>query len=313
MMPRPCTRSGLALCLLIVLIVVVSSALASELGEPLSVEDWEVLDPTLSISLWSPRVTGCSAGFDRFEPLACDFGIAGDGDGAATAVDAVGNTWRWRKDRTTDTGGNPLSCNGYHRFDIEIIRCDDAQQCSVVARLSDRCSNGAGGDKRDAAIAKGFWLDVTNGALFLNYESWAPPAGNDYVKGHEVIRIGNLPTLFAVRQSFVPSMSQFGFRVPYMSEGFPAADWFDTYYGDIATVGDWSQAQPLECEYPASMPDVGDYLTVDDPLPNPSPGQGRFYVTAVSYQGQTRYGRKAIGGVLSGRDPAALQTCEDTR
>ncbi len=299
----------LRFCLPLVLMLSLFPALASELGEPLSVEDWEVLDPTLSITLWSPRVTGCTAGFDRFEPLACDFGIAGDGDGAATAVDAVGNTWRWRKDRTTDTGGNPLSCNVWPRFDIEIIRCDDAQQCSVVARLSDRCSNGAGGDRRDAAVAKGFWLDVTNGALYLNYESWDPPNGNSYVKGQEVIQIGNLPTLFAVSQSFVPSTSQVGFRVPYMPEGFPAADWFSAFYGDLATVGDWSQAQPLQCAYPTPMPTVGEFLSVADTLPAPSPGTGRYYVTSVNYQGQVRYGRKAINGVLSGRDPAVLPAC----
>ncbi len=104
-------------------------------------------------------------------------------------------------------------------------------------------------------------------------------------------------------------MGEVGIRVPYMPEGFPAADWFDTYYGDLASVGDWSQAQPLECEYPASMPSVGDYLTVSDPLSNPAPGQGRYYVTAVNYQGQRRYGRKAMDGVLSGRNPALLPAC----
>jgi len=57
----------------------------------------------------------------------------------------------------------------------------------------------------------------------------------------------------------------------------------------------------LQCGYPASPPSVGDYLTVADPLPTPSPGQGRYYVTAVTYLGERRYGRKRSGGVLSGR------------
>ena len=35
------------------------------------------------------------------------------------------------------------------------------------------------------------------------------------------------------------------------------------------------------------------------------------YVTAVSRQGQTRYGRKSSGGVLSGRDPAVLPGCAE--
>ena len=67
-----------------------------------------------------------------------------------------------------------------------------------------------------------------------------------------------------------------------------------------------SQSQSAD----ASPPSVGDYLTVADPLPAPSPGHGRYYVTAVNYQGQTRYGRKASGGVLSGRDPGVLPGCQ---
>jgi len=67
-----------------------------------------------------------------------------------------------------------------------------------------------------------------------------------------------------------------------MPEGFQHADYFDTFYGDLATVGDWSQAQPLQCGYPATAPSVGDYLTVEDTLPTPSPGQGYYYVTAVN-------------------------------
>ena len=54
---------------------------------------------------------------------------------------------------------------------------------------------------------------------------------------------------------------------------------------------------------------VGDYLTVDDTLPELEPGQGRYFVTAVTHQGETRYGRKSSGGVLTGRDPAVLPAC----
>ena len=60
----------------------------------------------------------------------------------------------------------------------------------------------------------------------------------------------------------------------------------------------------------AGLPSVGDYCTVADPLPNPAPGTGLYYVTAVTHQGQRRYGRQNIGGVMSGRDPALLPVCE---
>ena len=94
-----------------------------------------------------------------------------------------------------------------------------------------------------------------------------------------------------------------------MPEGFQFADHFDSYYGDITTVGDWSQTQPLQCGFPASAPSVGDYLIVDDTLPALEPGEGRYFVTAVTHQGETRYGRKSSGGVLTGRDPALLPGC----
>ena len=77
------------------------------------------------------------------------------------------------------------------------------------------------------------------------------------------------------------------------------------------TSGDWSQLQPLQCSYPASPPSVGDYLTVADPLPTPSPGQGYYFVTAVNYEGERRYGRMSSGGVLRGRDPAVLPACAE--
>jgi len=72
---------------------------------------------------------------------------------------------------------------------------------------------------------------------------------------------------------------------------------------------DFTQAHPLQRDYPASPPHVGDYLIVADSVPTPAPGQGVYYVTAATYQGQTRYGRKTTAGHLSGRDPAALPGC----
>ncbi len=121
--------------------------------------------------------------------------------------------------------------------------------------------------------------------------------------------IDGFTTIFEILQTYTPTANEIGFRVPYMPEGFQYADYFDTYWADLMTVGDWSQAQPLQCGFPASPPSVGDYLSVADTLPPLKPGQGRYYVTSVSYQGQTRYGRRSNGGVLSGRDPAVLSGC----
>jgi hypothetical protein len=110
-------------------------------------------------------------------------------------------------------------------------------------------------------------------------------------------------------ESFAPGASSSSFRVPMMPEGFLAVDWFDTYTGDLATLPDWSQAQSLQCNYPPLPSSVGDYLSFADPLPDPAPGQGRYYVTAVTHEGQRRFGRQAMNGVLSGRNPATLPAC----
>ena len=67
----------------------------------------------------------------------------------------------------------------------------------------------------------------------------------------------------------------------------------------------------LQCGFPVSSPSAGDYLTVADTLPALEPGEGRYYVTAVTYQGDTRYGRKSSGGVLTGRDPELLPGCAE--
>jgi hypothetical protein len=94
-----------------------------------------------------------------------------------------------------------------------------------------------------------------------------------------------------------------------MPEGMNGVDYFDTYWGDLANVGDWSAAQGLECGYPSSAPSVGNYLEVRDTLPTPGPGQGYYYVTAVHYMGETRYGRKTVNGRLTGRNPGLLPVC----
>jgi len=96
------------------------------------------------------------------------------------------------------------------------------------------------------------------------------------------VAISGFATTFEILQTYTPTAGPLSFRVPYMPEGFQYADFFDTYYGDLATVGDWSQARPLQCGYPATPPSVGDYLTVEDTLPDPAPGAGRYYVTAVT-------------------------------
>ena len=123
--------------------------------------------------------------------------------------------------------------------------------------------------------------------------------------------VGFVP-LMEVTQTYIPSQAggSLSFQTPPWPEGFAAADHFDTYWGHLTHPLDFTQAHPLQCNYPAAAPHVGDYLTVADTVPTPAPGQGVYYVTSATYQGATRYGRKATAGHLSGRDPAVLPVCE---
>ncbi len=136
-----------------------------------------------------------------------------------------------------------------------------------------------------------------------------PPLWCPYRERSEVFLISGFAKLFDILHTYDPVASTISFRSPALPDGLAGADYLDTYWGPLDSVGDWSKAQPLQCRYPDTLPRPGDYLTVPDSLPNPEAGHGYYYVTAATYQGQTRYGRKASGGRLSGRDPALLPAC----
>jgi hypothetical protein len=153
-------------------------------------------------------------------------------------------------------------------------------------------------------------FDPIGGTLLIPVIS-SSPCGNtpNYSDTYHTLRIRGFATLFDVLQTYTPPPSQLSFRVPYMPEGLGGVDHFDTYYGPLTKPIDFTQAHPLQCAYPATPPHVGDYETVSDTLPTPGPDSGYYYVTAATYQGQTRYGRKTTNGHLSGRDPSLLPAC----
>ena len=126
-----------------------------------------------------------------------------------------------------------------------------------------------------------------------------------------VLALEGFATTFEILQTYLPPPTALSFRVPALPEGLETADHFDTYWGELADL-DFTQAQGLRCDYPTPIPQAGDYLEVADTLPEPAAGEGYYYVTAVTHMGETRYGRKAEGGQLSGRDPALLPGCVET-
>jgi hypothetical protein len=115
-------------------------------------------------------------------------------------------------------------------------------------------------------------------------------------------------TTFDLRQTYVPPAT-LSLQIPVEPEGLDGDPSFDTYWGALGTPIQLADAQPLQCGFPAQPVQVGDRLTVADPLPNPATGEGYWYLTAVTSMGETRAGRRATGGILSGRDASALPEC----
>ena len=270
-----------------------SPAQASNPGEPLDCSDWVFLEPGFTCVEvvgdcgWSIPYEWCEGGRS---PVV-------DNDGHLLRLDRV-------------THPDLLSCppSGFPLFRTRLLSLNGSVQ-TVLAYIDDRCLQ-QGGRQEVFLGPSQLSFDDKNGRLIFGFRNTClgEPAGTCPGK-FTLASIHGFTTTFEILQSYTPPSGPISFRVPYMPEGFQFADWFDTYYGTLATVGDWSQLQPLQCGYPASPPSVGDYLTVADPLPTPSPGQGYYYVTAVNYMGERRYGRRSTGGVLSGRDPAGLPGC----
>lgn len=284
------------LAVLAFLVPYLAPVTASEPGQPLDCSDWVFLEPGHSCMAWAPYGCGDASGsFCHPAPPINN-----------SAFDNTGAQYRYERVFLRDDVCGPLN-------QIRILRYD-GQAASVLAHLDERCLDG---NTRDLAEQpEGFYIDFDemNGRLFVWVKSRCfnntQPVACTYQSGWWVAAIDGFATTFEILQTYEPASSSLSFRVPYMPEGLRAAEWFDTFYGDLATVGDWSQAQPLRCDYPLQQPAVGDYLTVEDGLPDPPPGSGYYFVTAATYNGETRYGRQSTAGILSGRPPAALPACD---
>lgn len=272
-------------------VLVLVPAFASEPGQPLDCSDWVILAPGLTCR----DLLTCQTDFSGPALFPCD-SLAQPGVGVNAEGDIVGF------DRREIGMG---FCGGGAGMGRAGLKSFDGVNERLLAYVDERCVDASIGsmDKIDACVAD---FDAARGRLYFRCTS-RNVNGGLYPARVWVGAFEGFATLFDVLQTFQPS--SIAFRVPRIPEGMAAADHFDTYWGNLTNPIDFTQAQPLQCNYPASPPQVGDYLTVADTLPNPAAGTGRYYVTAATYQGQTRYGRKASGGRLSGRDPALLPNC----
>jgi len=89
-----------------------SCAFASEPGQPIDVNDWVVLDPTLQVQTWIARTGDCRV-TQTTNPPSCHLGVFmfadtgssdGNTDNIGSALDAAGNHWLLRQE---SPGGCP--------------------------------------------------------------------------------------------------------------------------------------------------------------------------------------------------------------
>ena len=274
-------------------------ALPSQPGHPLDCSDWVFLEPGHSCAVFAP----------------------------IGSVPPTSSVLTKGTNRVSDNNGNLLFLRrtdmACRNVLIELVRFD-GQGEHTVAYIQDRDYDGCSSPNRadrilpteitNVAHAEVLSFDSVNGRVLIPLRSYCQQGSNDmcgtcYACGWWVAAIDGFAPLFEIMQTYTPSETALQFHVPAHPEGLAAAERFDTYWGHVEDLPDFTVANPMQCNYPATPPTGGTYLTVTDTSPAPVVGHANYTVTAVSQGGQRRYGRQRIAGVMRGRNSALLPAC----
>ena len=175
-------------------------------------------------------------------------------------------------------------------------RCLDPPACTVGAYYS---------------RSTPFFLDVTNGRILIisSADIRSKPFDQpiDYRVG--ILEVSGLPQMFDSLLTFVPTGQSLAILTPAHPDGFRSVDSLQLWTGDVRTLPVWSQATPVTCSA-ATNPNPGQLLSVDDALPEPALGAGRYYVVASQNGADRRLGRQYIEGAYSARNPSGLLACQ---
>jgi hypothetical protein len=144
-------------------------------------------------------------------------------------------------------------------------------------------------------------VDSTNGRVYL---ALVIPAATHY---EGIVVISGIPAMFDTLLTYVPG-GTLAAQTPAHPDGFRNADSVQVWTGDLRSMPDWSQAQPLTCSA-ATSPKPGQVVTVLDTLADPAVGHGRYYLTANVSGADRRLGRQYVNGAFSARDPSSLPVC----
>lgn len=155
-----------------------------------------------------------------------------------------------------------------------------------------------------------YWPDITEGVLHLFVDYQIRDSTGQVVLYSEKgqITISGFPKLFDTLLTFTPG-GQLSALMPAHPDGFRSADSVQVWTGDVRTMPDWSQAQPLTCAA-AVNPSPGQVVTVTDTLPDPALGHGRYYLTASQSGPERRLGRQYVNGAFAARSPETLPVCQ---
>lgn len=155
---------------------------------------------------------------------------------------------------------------------------------------------------------QGAIIDVTSGRIWLLVMGWYNDPGGWRPATVGTVEISGAPTLFDTLLTFVPG-GQLAALMPAHPDGFRGADAVQVWTGDVRSMPDWSQAQPLTCSA-ATNPTPGQVVSVPDTLPAPALGHARYYLTATVNGPDRRLGRQYGNAAYSAREPDSLPACQ---
>jgi hypothetical protein len=275
----------------------------------------EILDPSLTATVTMSQQAGdCQApGVELWQAPMATLACTLWGSSLGTATLADGSIVKWVQDAQNvdptciQSSDEPrrsvrIFATRTDKTTRELVRIDTyrALQCGpagVTQRLS--------GDAR-------ITIDLTNGLMLIGMDrTLSELQAGTWFDVHDAgfITIGGLPTMFDTLLTFIPGGQSLSLLTPTHPDGFRSADSLQVWTGDVRTLPDWSQAQPLTCEATVT-PTPGQQVTIADTLPNPAVGHGRYYLTASVNGSDRRLGRQYLNGAFSARNPASLPVCE---
>lgn len=266
----------------------------------------EILDPTLTASVRFSSGSGdCQGPPGSLVNLPCEPSVGFEYEHFPAAD---GSLYVWNRTLSPSCGGGTDE-----RYSLVRIGLDKSVG-EVLGLNITKCLTCSAGCTQILQGSYGGQPDPVNGLLYVHGRSdlydCIPGVGCQLAStGHGLVVISGFPALFDTLMTYIPGGQTLSLLMPKHPDGFRAADSLQVWTGDVRSMPDWSQAQPLTCEA-ATTPAPGQVVTVADALPDPAVGHGRYYITASQSGPDRRLGRQYVNGAFSARSPEALPVCQ---